>query len=83
MATLEVYGRPISGSPLGTHTYGVLTVISNEYSQLIIPLSPEFGNCNSLLGQLIEIAGGNFDVSKLPWNAIDWSHRMKSNLFEK
>ena len=177
LATLEVYGRPLSGSPAGTHTYGVLTVNSNEYSQLTsdqkskfnsnsdgtysssiggyksdsmvpninspagmgyyidltynntadsggikggnvtgadgsinlnmnfvnaylnaannfnsnetsslystIPLSSEFGNCNSLLSQLIEIAGGNFDASKLPWDAIGWSHRMKSNLFEK
>lgn len=58
---------------------------SNETSSLYsaIPLSSEFGNCNSLLSQLIEIAGGNFDASKLPWDAIGWSHRMKSNLFEK
>lgn len=177
LATLEIYGRPVAGAPLGTHTYGVVTVNSSEYSQLAssqqsnfnsnsdgtysssvggyksdgmvgnpnspagmgnyidltynnpadaggtkggnvtnangssnldmnfvnaflnaannfnsnetsslysaIPITSEFGNCNSLLSQLIEIAGGDFDSSTLPWDAIGWSHRMNNNLFEK
>ena len=47
---------------------------SNQYSSLYagIPITSKFDNCNSLLSQLIDIAGGVFDESLLPWDAIGW-----------
>ena len=60
LATLEVYGRPLSGSPAGTHTYGVLTVNSNEYSQ----------NLNLILIQTGHILHQSADIKAIPWYRI-------------